>query len=136
MLPLDVRIERIENRLTLAEGRIRELNSNYNKMSKENQELRTLIRNTVNPLPSLSEDFELPNNLLLSAVISLPKHLQETTVHLSKLGAATAQDIAHSTHRARAVECSYLNQLVVIGYCAKERKKREVFFTLTEKLRE
>lgn len=136
MIPLDVRIERIENRLTLAEGRIRELNSNHRKIEEENEELRTLIRNIVRPLPSLLKDIELPSNLLLSVVITLPKHLQEAVVELSKLGVATAQDIAHSTHRARAVESSYLNQLATMGYCTKERKKREVFFTLTEKLRE
>jgi hypothetical protein len=135
MLPLDVRIERIENRLTLAEGRIRELNSNHNKISGENEELRTLIRKTVKPLPPLPKAIDLQNNLL-SVVIILPKHLQETIVELSKLGAATAQGIAHFTRRARAVESGYLNQLATMGYCTKERKKREVFFTLIEKLRE
>ena len=136
MLPLDVRIERIENRLTLAEGRIRELNSNHNKISEENEELRTLFRNTVKPLPPLLKGIDLQNNLLLSVVIILPKHLQETIVELSKLGAATAQGIAHFTRRARAVESNYLNQLVTMGYCTKERRKREVLFALIEKLRE
>ena len=42
----------------------------------------------------------------------------------------TADEIAEMTKRARAVESGYLNQLVRMGYLKKERKGRQVLFSV------
>jgi len=36
--------------------------------------------------------------------------------------------VAEQTKRARAVESSYLNQLVMMGYLKKERRGRKAYF--------
>ena len=61
-------------------------------------------------------------------LLSLPDNLRKTAVTLCKLGEATAEEIAEQTKRARAVESSYLNQLVLMGYLKKERRGRKAYF--------
>lgn len=61
-------------------------------------------------------------------LLSMPDHLRKTAMTLCKLGRATADEIAQQTHRARAVESAYLNQLVIMGYLKKERKGRKAYF--------
>ncbi len=62
-------------------------------------------------------------------LLSLPDHLRRTAIALAKLGGeATAEDVSRETGRARAVESAYLNQLVAMGYIAKKRKGRKVYF--------
>lgn len=63
-------------------------------------------------------------------LLSLPDHLRKTATVTSKLGRATANEIARTTERARAVESGYLNQLVRMGYLKKERSGRKVFFSV------
>jgi len=63
-------------------------------------------------------------------VLEFPKHLQTTIITLLKLGRATAADVASETKKARAVESSYLNQLVVMKVVQKERVGRKAFFTV------
>jgi len=61
-------------------------------------------------------------------LLSMPDHLRKTAMTLCRLGRATADEIAQQTHRARAVESAYLNQLVIMGYLKKERKGRKAYF--------
>ncbi|MCJ7423625.1 transcriptional regulator [Candidatus Bathyarchaeota archaeon] len=61
-------------------------------------------------------------------LLSMPDHLRKTAMALCRLGRATADEIAEQTHRARAVESSYLNQLVIMTYLKKERKGRKAYF--------
>ena len=62
-------------------------------------------------------------------LLSLPDHLRRTAIALAKLGGeATAEEVSRETGRARAVESAYLNQLVAMGYIAKKRKGRKVYF--------
>jgi len=61
-------------------------------------------------------------------LLSMPDHLRKTAMTVCKLGRATADEIAQQTHRARAVESAYLNQLVIMGYLKKERKGRKAYF--------
>ncbi|MGQ9625170.1 MAG: transcriptional regulator [Candidatus Bathycorpusculaceae bacterium] len=61
-------------------------------------------------------------------LLSMPDHLRKTAMTVCRLGRATADDIAQQTHRARAVESAYLNQLVIMGYLKKERKGRKAYF--------
>ena len=55
-------------------------------------------------------------------LLSMPDHLRKTAMTLCRLGRATADEIAQQTHRARAVESSYLNQLVLMNYMKTEEK--------------
>ena len=61
-------------------------------------------------------------------LLSMPDHLRKTAMTLCRLGRATADEIAQQTHRARAVESAYLNQLVIMGYTKKERNGRKAYF--------
>lgn len=61
-------------------------------------------------------------------LLSMPDHLRKTAMTLCRLGRATAEEIAEQTHRARAVESAYLNQLVTMGYLKKERNGRKAYF--------
>ena len=61
-------------------------------------------------------------------LLSMPDHLRKTAMTVCRIGRATAEEIAQQTHRARAVESAYLNQLVIMGYLKKERKGRKAYF--------
>lgn len=61
-------------------------------------------------------------------LLSMPDHLRKTAMTVCRLGRATADEVAQQTHRARAVESAYLNQLVIMGYVKKERKGRKAYF--------
>ncbi|MEM4704404.1 MAG: transcriptional regulator [Candidatus Bathyarchaeia archaeon] len=61
-------------------------------------------------------------------LLSMPDHLRKTAMTVCRLGRATADEIAEQTHRARAVESAYLNQLVIMGYLKKERQGRKAYF--------
>jgi predicted transcriptional regulator len=65
-------------------------------------------------------------------LLSLPDHLRKTAMILNRLSRATASQVAQETKRARAVESSYLNQLVVMGHIHKTRQGRDVYFYLDE----
>ena len=75
-----------------------------------------------------SETETIPDALDVMTLLSLPDHLRKTAVTLCKLGEATAEEVAEQTARARAVESSYLNQLVLMGYLKKERRGRKAYF--------
>jgi hypothetical protein len=61
-------------------------------------------------------------------LLSMPDHLRKTAMTVCRLGRATAEEVSQQTHRARAVESAYLNQLVIMGYMKKERKGRKAYF--------
>jgi len=61
-------------------------------------------------------------------LLSMPDHLRKTAMAVCRLGRATADEIAQQTHRARAVESSYVNQLVIMGHMKKERNGRKAYF--------
>ena len=61
-------------------------------------------------------------------LLSMPDHLRKTAMAVCRLGRATADEIAQQTHRARAVESAYMNQLVIMGHLKKERKGRKAYF--------
>jgi hypothetical protein len=70
----------------------------------------------------------LDKRLNLPALLSLPDHLRKTASVLAQLGSVRADDVAEKTHRARAVESAYLNQLVLMGHAKKVRAGRKVLF--------
>jgi hypothetical protein len=67
-------------------------------------------------------------SLDVMTLLSMPDHLRKTAMAICRCGRATAEEIAVQTHRARAVESAYLNQLVIMGYLKKERKGRKAYF--------
>jgi predicted transcriptional regulator len=74
-------------------------------------------------------DTTIPEGSLdVMTLLNLPDHLRKTAIIICRNGRATAEEIAEKTNRARAVESSYLNQLVTMGYIKKMRKGRKAYF--------
>ncbi|MEM2911512.1 MAG: transcriptional regulator [Candidatus Bathyarchaeia archaeon] len=96
-------------------------------LEKLNEKMEVMIelqkhgRKEAQTLPS-----EAPLDVM--TLLSMPDHLRKTAMTVCRLGRATAEEIAQQTHRARAVESAYLNQLVIMGYLKKERKGRKAYF--------
>jgi len=63
----------------------------------------------------------------LYKILDFPKHLQTTILTLIKVGSATASELSAITGKQRAVECAYLNQLVVCKWFAKNAKIAKLF---------
>ena len=63
-------------------------------------------------------------------LMKLPKHLQTTAIVLGKTGCVCATDVAQATGRARAVESSYLNDLVLLGLAKKEKRSNKTVYYL------
>lgn len=73
--------------------------------------------------------FKLTSGGLTKVNIKLPPHLELTHQTLLSLGGrATAEQVSHVTHRARAMESSYLNMLVNMHLATKEHDHRRVVF--------
>jgi hypothetical protein len=83
-------------------------------------ELQKHGREDIQPIP------EAPLDVM--TLLSMPDHLRKTAMTVCKFGRATADEISQQTHRARAVESAYLNQLVIMGHLKKERKGRKAYF--------
>lgn len=71
---------------------------------------------------------ELGDALDVMTLLSLPDHLRKSAMVICRVNEATADEVAEETQRARAVESSYLNQLVNMGHLKKRRKGRRVYF--------
>jgi ArsR family transcriptional regulator, lead/cadmium/zinc/bismuth-responsive transcriptional repressor len=67
-------------------------------------------------------------SLDVMTLLSMPDHLRKTAMTICRRQRATAEEISEQTNRARAVESSYLNQLVIMGYLKKERRGRKAYF--------
>lgn len=100
--------------------KIRENLEKLNEKMEVMIELQKHGRKDIQPLP------ETPLDVM--TLLSMPDHLRKTAMTVCRLGRATADEIAQQTHRARAVESAYLNQLVIMGYLKKERKGRKAYF--------
>ena len=81
---------------------------------------------------SAREDVEFLRGSPLDAVtlLKLSDKLRKTAIVLCRIHQATAEQISKETQRERAVESSYLNQLVELGYISKRREGRTVYFYL------
>ena len=100
--------------------KIRENLERLNEKMEVMIELQKHGRKDLQPLP------EAPLDVM--TLLSMPDHLRKTAMTVCRLGRATAEEIAQQTHRARAVESAYLNQLVIMGHLKKERKGRKAYF--------
>lgn len=101
--------------------KIRENLERLNEKMEVMIELQKHGKRDVQPIPS-----EAPLDVM--TLLSMPDHLRKTAMTVCRLGRATADEIAQQTHRARAVESAYLNQLVIMGYLKKERQGRKAYF--------
>ena len=94
----------------------------------ESRDVSSLFKKLLKVVPPV-EEIKL-ETLDVMTLLSLPDHLRKTAMVICSLGKATAEEIAENTKRARAVESGYLNQLVRMGYLKKERRGREVLFSV------
>jgi hypothetical protein len=100
--------------------KIRENLERLNEKMEVMIELQKHDKRDLQPMPDAPLD--------VMTLLSMPDHLRKTAMTLCRLGRATAEEIAEQTHRARAVESAYLNQLVIMGYLKKERQGRKAYF--------
>jgi hypothetical protein len=100
--------------------KIREHLEKLNEKMEIMIELQKHGRKDTQPLPDAPLD--------VMTLLSMPDHLRKTAMTVCKLGRATAEETAEQTHRARAVESAYLNQLVTMTYLKKERNGRKAYF--------
>ncbi len=77
----------------------------------------------------------MADSLDVITLLSLPDHLRTTATTLFEIGPATAEEIAKITHKERAVESNYLNQLVRMNHVKKYREGRKVYFRINESLK-
>nr|WP_245312779.1 transcriptional regulator [Methanohalophilus levihalophilus] len=77
---------------------------------------------------NLDSGAEIPEGLDVMTLLSLPDHLRTTATALFEAGLSTADELSEMTTKKRAVESSYLNQLVRMGHVRKVRKGKKVYF--------
>jgi DNA-binding transcriptional ArsR family regulator len=78
------------------------------------------------------EVMKLSGPLDIATLLSLPDHLRKSAMTVTKLGRASAEDVAKETGRARAIESAYLNQLARMGHVKKGKEGRRVYFSVEE----
>ncbi|MFQ6076751.1 MAG: helix-turn-helix domain-containing protein [Candidatus Bathyarchaeia archaeon] len=69
------------------------------------------------------------DSLELKASTTLSRALAKTFQALSEEGGMTAREVSTLTHRSRAMESLYLNQLSALGLVEKTRRGRRYYFT-------
>ena len=102
---------------------LEKIKENLEKLNEKMEiiiELQKRGRKGVQPLPDAPLD--------VMTLLSMPDHLRKTAMTVCRLGRATADEVAQQTHRARAVESGYLNQLVIMSHLKKERVGRKAYF--------
>jgi len=106
---------------------LKKINENLERINEKLDKIMEMQGNSVRRLTSTvsMEDLKVLDAMTL---LSLPDHLRKTAVVVCRLRRATADEVSNETKRARAVESSYLNQLVVMGHMKRERKGRDVYF--------
>jgi len=103
---------------------LEKIKENLEKLNEKIEVMIELQRHGQKDIQALPTDTPLD----VMTLLSMPDHLRKTAMAVCRLGRATADEIAQQTHRARAVESAYLNQLVIMGYVKKERKGRKAYF--------
>ncbi|AKB84272.1 hypothetical protein [Methanococcoides methylutens] len=111
-------------------------------IDNSNEEIVRLLKEISGKLDRIlmqgSSNIEPENGIFevldVMTLLTLPDHLRETATALFELGSATAEDLAKKTHKERAVESNYLNQLVRMGHVVKSRSGRKVYFSIGEGL--
>jgi hypothetical protein len=76
-----------------------------------------------------------PVSVPYSELFSLPNHLRTTFLTVASKGECCAVDVSCSTGKSRAIESSYLNQLVHMGWLRKRRDGKRLMFRLAPHVR-
>ena len=97
-------------------------------LERLNEKIEVMIELQKHGRKNLEQPMIADAPLDVMTLLSMPDHLRKTAMAVCRLGRATADEIAQQTHRARAVESAYLNQLVIMGHMKKERKGRKAYF--------
>jgi hypothetical protein len=69
-----------------------------------------------------------PTNVPESKLFSLPDNLRKSYLTVVSKGECSATEVSNLTGRTRAIESSYLNQLVQMGWLAKRRNSKTLNF--------
>jgi len=69
-----------------------------------------------------------PLNISESKLLSLPDNLRKTYLVVASKGECSATQVSNLTGRSRAIESSYLNQLVRMGWLTKRRNSKTLNF--------
>ena len=102
------------------------MNRKIDSIMEGQQEIPRLPRSQ----PGMKLSVSPEKYLDVMTLLSLPDHLRKTAMTACGLGEATADDVAGQTGRARAIESSYLNQLVMMGHLIKKKLGRKTYFSL------
>jgi hypothetical protein len=79
---------------------------------------------------ALSRWNPLPLHIPESKLLSLPDNLRKTYLIIASKGECSAKRVSDLSGRSRAIESSYLNQLVRMGWLTKHRDSKTMHFRL------
>jgi hypothetical protein len=92
------------------------------------QELQA-IRNRLDDIESMISNWHpQPLNIPEQKLLSLPDNLRKSYLVVVSKGECCATEVSNLTGRSRALESSYLNQLVRMGWLAKRRNEKILNF--------
>ena len=77
-----------------------------------------------------------PLHISESDLLSLPDNLRKTYLIVASEGECSATQVSNLTGRSRAIESSYLNQLVRMGWLAKRRNSKTLHFYILPSTKE
>ena len=107
------------------------------ELRKLNEKLDEIMKVEEGILRGLHEERKLTEEAVkfegaldVMTLLTLPNNVRKTAMVICKVGEATAQEVAGETGRKRAVESALLNDLARMGYLAKYRKGRKIYFVL------
>jgi len=83
----------------------------------------------------LSSQRPQPLNVSESMLLSLPDNLRKTYLVVASEGECSATRVSDLSGRSRAIESSYLNQLVRMGWLMKRRSSKTLQFRMVSRLR-
>ena len=108
---------------------LKAVRSDINKLHSEMEEIKSQVSKGNELSPHIRRAVS-EKTLDAVMLLSLPDHLRKTALAVFELGKATASEVAQKTSRTRAIESSYLNQLIRMGSLRREKRGREVYFSL------
>lgn len=111
---------------------LEKIRENLEKLNEKMEVMIELQKHNKKDIEPLLTDAPLD----VMTLLSMPDHLRKTAMTVCRLGRATADEVAQQTHRARAVESAYLNQLVIMGHLKKERTGRKAYFFVDRESKE
>ena len=89
------------------------------------------IRHRLDDIENMFSKWKQPEPLAVpdSALFSLPDHLRKTYLVVASKGQCNATEVSNLTGRSRAVESTYMNQLVRMKWLTKCRNSKTLNFS-------